>query len=98
MFDTLFPVPWRLPVDPTQERPDMGSPHGRIAVLVGVVRQEVDVGLVPSMPGILFFRKPPGMLSGHNPGIPSKGELGALSDSSSGGFDDHPIAFFDPFL
>ena len=47
----------------------MGSPHGRIAVRIRVVRQDVDVGLVPPVPGVLLFRKPPGMLGCNDPWV-----------------------------
>src|SRR4030042_4499249 len=50
------------------------------------------------MTWVFVLRKPPCMLSGHDPGIASKGELSSLSHSSSARFNDDPIALFDIFL
>ena len=76
----------------------MGGAHGRITVGEGVVGEYVDVGFVPTMTGIPVFRKPPRMLGRYDPGVPSKGEFRPLSHFPSRGFDDDPIALFNPFL
>src|SRR5512139_1553336 len=50
------------------------------------------------MAWVFLLRKPPCMLSCHDSGIASKGELSPLSHSSTTGFNHDPIALFDAFL
>src|SRR4030067_2343223 len=50
------------------------------------------------MTWVFVLRKPPRMLSRHNPGIASEFEFGSLSHSSPARFNDDPIAFFDAFF
>jgi hypothetical protein len=57
-----------LRANPAQKRSHMGGAHGRVAVFIGIVRQDIDVGLIPAVARIFFFRKPPAMLRGHDRG------------------------------
>ena len=73
----------------------MGGTHRRITVIIRVVCQNIDVGRIPSMIGIFFFRIPPGMFSGNHPGIQAFKKFSSLLHRSSGRFDDNPVTFMD---
>jgi hypothetical protein len=41
---------------PAEQAADVSGPHGRVAVLKGVVGQDVDVGLLPPVPRVALLR------------------------------------------
>ena len=50
------------------------------------------------MPGVLLFRKPPGMLGAHNLRVDTAKYFSALPDFSPGRLDNDPLTLFDPFF
>jgi hypothetical protein len=46
---------------PAQKGSNMGGSHGRVAGLVSIICQDINVGFIPAVERIFFFGKPPAM-------------------------------------
>ena len=76
----------------------MGCTHSGIAGLESIVGQNIDVGFIPSVSGIFFLRKPPGMLGRNNSRVHAFKKFGALSDLTPGRFNNNPVTLINAFL
>ncbi len=77
-------------MDITEERPEVGGPHGLIATLEIVFGEKIDVGPIPPQ-AILFLRKPPAVLRSHDPiGHPAR-DFHPLFTAPPAGGDFRPI-------
>jgi hypothetical protein len=87
-----------LGVNLAQKCSNAGSTHGSVAGVIGIIRQNIDVGFVPAVERIFLLGKPPAMFGGNDSRVHAGEKFCPLSDLAPGRFNDDPISFFDAFF